>query len=98
MSEPQPTAAKLAAIAAPVPPLDPQVLNRKGSLFLTRPSLTHYVAEHDELLTRARDVFALVGSGALSVRVGGRYRYAEAGRAHADLEGRRTTGKVLLVP
>ena len=86
------------ASSGPVPPLDPQVLNRKGSLFLTRPSLTHYVAERDELLTRARDVFALVGSGALSVRVGGRYRYAEAGRAHADLEGRRTTGKLLLVP
>lgn len=86
------------ASSGPVPPLDPQVLNRKGSLFLTRPSLAHYVADRDELLERAAAVFAQVAAGDLDVRVGGRYRLEEAGRAHEDLEGRRTTGKLVVVP
>lgn len=86
------------ASSGPVPPLDPQVLNRKGSLFLTRPSLGHYVADRDELLRRASELFDQVESGALSVRIGGRYGYDEARRAHEDLEGRRTTGKLLVIP
>jgi NADPH2:quinone reductase len=86
------------ASSGPVPPLDPQVLNRKGSLFLTRPTLAHYIADRDELLARAGAVFAQVASGDLEVRVGGRYSLGEAGRAHEDLEGRRTTGKLLVVP
>ncbi len=86
------------ASSGPVPPLDPQVLNRKGSLFLTRPSLGHYVARRDELLRRASELFEQVESGALSVRIGGRYGYDEARRAHEDLEGRRTTGKLLIIP
>lgn len=86
------------ASSGPVPPLDPQVLNAKGSLFLTRPSLAHYVADRAELLARAGDVFAMIAEGRLDVRVGGRYALEEAGRAHEDLEGRRTTGKLLLVP
>ncbi len=86
------------ASSGPVPPIDPQLLNRKGSLYLTRPSLTHYSADREELLGRAADLFDMVGSGSLSVRVGGRYSYDEAGRAHEDLQGRRTTGKLLVVP
>lgn len=86
------------AASGPVPPLDPQVLNAKGSLFLTRPSLVHYTAERAELLERAGDVLELVRTGRLAVRIGGRYRLAEARRAHEDLEGRRTTGKLLVLP
>jgi NADPH2:quinone reductase len=79
-------------------PVDPQVLNAKGSLFLTRPSLAHHVADRDELLWRAGEVLDWVCTGALHVRVGQRYPLGEAARAHADLEGRRTTGKSLVVP
>lgn len=82
--------------SGPVPPLDPQVLNRGGSLYLTRPTLTHYVATRDELLARAGDLFAWIAAGELSVRVGAEFALADAGAAHAALEGRRTTGKVLL--
>jgi NADPH2:quinone reductase len=86
------------ASSGPVPPVDPQILNKLGSLFLTRPSLAHHVATREELLERAGDVLAQVASGSLRVRVGGRYPLEDAGRAHADLEGRRTTGKLLVVP
>jgi NADPH2:quinone reductase len=86
------------AASGPVPPLDPQVLNSKGSLFLTRPSLGHYIATREELTWRAREVLGQVAEGRLAVRVGGRYSYDEAGRAHEDLAGRRTTGKLLVVP
>jgi NADPH2:quinone reductase len=79
-------------------PFAPEVLNGKGSLFLTRPSLAHHVATRDELLWRAGEVLGWVASGALDVRVGARYPLAEARRAHTDLEGRRTTGKSLVVP
>jgi len=86
------------AASGPPPPVDPQVLNQKGSLFLTRPSLAHHIAERAELLDRSSDVLGLVASRQLSVRIGGRYAFEEAGQAHADLEGRRTTGKLLIVP
>lgn len=86
------------ASSGPVPPLDPQVLNRKGSLFLTRPSLTHYIASREELLERAGSVLDQVAAGRLDVRIGGRYPLEEAGRAHEDLQARRTTGKLLVVP
>jgi NADPH2:quinone reductase len=86
------------AASGPVPPFDPQVLNRKGSLFLTRPTLGHHIATRDELTWRAREVLGQVADGRLSVRIGGRYPYDEAGRAHEDLAGRRTTGKLVLVP
>lgn len=86
------------ASSGPVPPLDPQVLNRKGSLFLTRPTLLHYIATRDELMARAGSVLGQVADGRLDVRVGGRYALEDAGRAHEDLEGRRTVGKLLLVP
>ncbi|WP_327047203.1 quinone oxidoreductase [Microbispora sp. NBC_01189] len=86
------------AASGPVPPFDPQKLNAGGSLFLTRPSLVHYTATREELLSRADDVLGWVASGALKVRVSERYPLAEARRAHDDLEGRRTTGKLLLIP
>jgi NADPH2:quinone reductase len=74
------------------------VLNRKGSLYLTRPSLGHYIGSRAELLQRAEDVLGMVAAGRLSVRIGGRYPYEDAGRAHEHLAGRRTTGKLLVVP
>ncbi|TLP56228.1 quinone oxidoreductase family protein [Microbispora triticiradicis] len=86
------------AASGPVPSFDPQRLNAGGSLFLTRPTLGHYTATREELLSRADDVLGWVASGALKVRVSERYPLAEARRAHDDLEGRRTTGKLLLVP
>jgi NADPH2:quinone reductase len=86
------------ASSGPVPPFDPQSLNPKGSLYLTRPSLGHYIATREELLERGGAVLSAVAEGRLDVRVGGRYALDEAGRAHDDLEGRRTTGKLLIVP
>ena len=84
--------------SGPVPPLDPQVLNRKGSLFLTRPYLLHYIASRRELLWRVGEVFAAVQEGWLKVRIGAEFPLEEAAQAHALLEGRKTVGKVLLVP
>jgi NADPH2:quinone reductase len=81
-----------------VPPVDPSLLQTKGSLFFTRPTLAHYAAAHDELLERAREVFGWVTSGELSVRIGARYSLDEARQAHEDLEGRLTTGKSLIIP
>jgi NADPH2:quinone reductase len=86
------------AASGPVPPVDPQVLNRKGSLFLTRPTLAHHIATREELLWRAGETFSQVADGRLSVRIGGRYSYDQAGRAHEDLAERRTTGKLLILP
>ncbi|NUW35955.1 quinone oxidoreductase [Nonomuraea sp. SMC257] len=86
------------AASGPVPPLDPQVLSRNGSLFLTRPTLVHYIAEREELLQRASDLFEWIRTGRLRVNVSARYPLAEAGRAHEDLTARRTTGKLLLIP
>jgi NADPH:quinone reductase len=81
-----------------VPPFDPQILNRKGSLFLTRPTLNDYVANRDELLARMNELFAWVESGQLSVRIGAEFPLEKAGDAHAALASRKTTGKVILVP
>jgi NADPH:quinone reductase len=82
--------------SGPVAPVDPQLLNQKGSVFLTRPTLGHYVATRDELLQRAHELFAWIAAGELSVRVGEEFPLAEVAEAHRALEGRRTTGKVLL--
>ncbi|MET0396266.1 MAG: quinone oxidoreductase [Longimicrobiaceae bacterium] len=82
--------------SGPVAPVDPQLLNQKGSLFLTRPTLAHYVATREELLGRAGELFAWIAAGELSVRVGAEYPLEDAAEAHRALEGRRTTGKVLL--
>lgn len=82
--------------SGPVEPIDPQLLAQKGSLFLTRPTMGHYVATRDELLWRAGELFAWIAAGELDVRVGAEFPLADAAEAHRALEGRRTTGKVLL--
>ncbi len=84
--------------SGPVPPVDPQILNAKGSLFLTRPSIFHYNSTREALLTRAGQVLGWVSEGKLKVRVGERFALSEAAQAHRALEGRKTTGKVLLIP
>lgn len=86
------------ASSGPVPPVDPQRLNQGGSLFLTRPTSGHYVRTREELTWRADELFQSVVHGTLNVRVGHRYPLADAGQAHEDLQGRRTTGKLLLLP
>jgi len=86
------------AASGPVPPVDPMRLNRAGSVYLTRPTLHHYVATRRELVDRAAAVFAAVTDGSLHVRIGHRYPLDRAADAHTDLEGRRTAGKVLLIP
>jgi NADPH:quinone reductase len=80
-----------------VPPFDPTILNGKGSLFLTRPSLGHYAATPEELRWRAGDVLGWVASGQLKLRIAGTYPLARAAQAHRDLEGRKTAGKLLLL-
>ena len=82
--------------SGPVAPIDPQILNQKGSLFLTRPTLGHHTATRDELRARAGDLFGWILEGRLTVRIGATYPLAEVAEAHRALEGRRTTGKVLL--
>jgi NADPH2:quinone reductase len=82
--------------SGPVPPFDPSILNAKGSLFLTRPGLPNYLLTREELLWRAGDVLGWIASGALKLRIGHTYPLADAAAAHRDLEGRKTTGKVLL--
>ncbi|GAA6750224.1 quinone oxidoreductase [Thermus antranikianii] len=84
--------------SGPVPPQDPQILNRKGSLFLTRPTLHHYTASRKELLWRAGEVFQAVREGWLKVLLGAEFPLERAKEAHEALEGRKTTGKVLLIP
>jgi NADPH:quinone reductase len=84
--------------SGPVPPVDPQLLNSKGSLFLTRPTLAHYSATKEELGARAGDLFQWVMTGALTVRVDRTFSLAQAADAHRALESRGTTGKVLLIP
>ena len=84
--------------SGPVPPFNPGLLAQKGSLFLTRPTLFHYVADRASLEWRAGEVLAAVASGRLAVRIGATFPLAQAAEAHRALEGRKTTGKVLLVP
>jgi NADPH2:quinone reductase len=84
--------------SGPVDPLDPQLLNHKGSLFLTRPTLHHYVATRTELLERANAVLGWVEEGTLEVRIEREFPLAAAAEAHRELESRRTTGKLLLIP
>ncbi|WP_432561068.1 quinone oxidoreductase family protein [Kineococcus sp. SYSU DK003] len=81
-----------------VPPFDVQRLNTAGSLFLTRPTLGSYTQTREELLARTEEVFGWIAAGDLDVRVGHTYRLEDVRRAHEDLEGRRTTGKLLLIP
>ena len=81
-----------------VPPFDPLVLTQKGSLFLTRPSLNHYIITSEELQARAGAVFEMIRKGKLKLRIQHTYPLAQVGQAHRDLEGRKTTGKLLLLP
>jgi NADPH2:quinone reductase len=84
--------------SGPVDPVSPLDLSANGSLFLTRPTLFHYLRTHAEMQSRADDLFGWVSSGDLDVRIGARYALRDAAEAHRALEGRATTGKVLLVP
>jgi NADPH2:quinone reductase len=84
--------------SGPVEPFDPQLLNQKGSLFLTRPTLAHYTRTRAELLQRTEELLGWVAAGSLAVRIGREFPLAAAAEAHTELEARRTTGKVLLIP
>lgn len=84
--------------SGPVPPFELGKLAARGSLFLTRPSLMHYTAAREDLLAHAADLFEVVGSGAVSIKIGGEYPLADAARAHADLEKRKTSGSSILIP
>lgn len=84
--------------SGPVPPFDPMELNKRGSLFLTRPTLHDYIADRATLLDRAGDVLGWVADGSLRLRIERTYPLEDAADAHRDLEGRKTTGKLLLVP
>lgn len=93
---PRGTLVLFGASSGPVPPVDPQRLNAAGSVYLTRPSLGAYTATREELLGRTDELFALLADGRLSARIGARFPLRDAADAHRALEGRRTTGKVLL--
>lgn len=81
-----------------VPPFDLQRLNSGGSLFVTRPSLAHFIEDREELQMRGRELFGEISSGRLDIAIGGRYPFAEAAEAYRALEGRASTGKLLLIP
>ncbi len=93
---PRGTMALFGQSSGPVAPIDPAVLNARGSLFLTRPNLAHHIATRDELLWRFGDVLRLVESGTLKVRIARTYPLSDASSAHRDLENRSTAGKLLL--
>ena len=84
--------------SGPVPEVAPLQLAQKGSIFLTRPTMTHYMRTREELLERTNDLFRWVGEGRLKVRVGAEYPLADAAAAHRALENRETMGKVLIRP
>jgi NADPH2:quinone reductase len=84
--------------SGPVAAFDPQILNAKGSLYLTRPSLNYYLATRQELDARVADLFGWIREGRVKLRIGGQYPLQDAARAHRDLEARKTTGKLLLIP
>lgn len=86
------------AASGAVPPIDPRELELGGSLFLTRPTLRHYIATPAELRQRATEIFNLVGAGKLHIRIGGRYSLEQAAQAQEDLVERRSTGKLLIKP
>jgi NADPH2:quinone reductase len=86
------------ASSGAVPPLDPQVLNAKGSVYLTRPFLAHYTADRDELMGRAGDLFNWLATGKLSVHIDQTFQLSDVAEAHRYLEGRKSKGKILLIP
>jgi NADPH2:quinone reductase len=84
--------------SGPPPQISPLLLSQKGSLFLTRPSMFDYIATREELLARTSDLLGWIADGSLEVRIWERFPLEQAGEAHRALEGRRTTGKVLVIP
>ena len=84
--------------SGPVPPFDAQLLSQKGSLFLTRPTLVNYIATRAELQQRASDLFGWIAAGKLRLQMEFEFPLKDAAEAHKALEGRKTTGKVLLIP
>ena len=92
------TLALFGASSGPVPPLDPQRLMAAGSVYLTRPSLVHFIRSTDEFAWRAGELIDAIATGAITITVGGHYPLAEVQRAHEDLQGRKTTGSIVLVP
>jgi len=95
---PRGTMALFGQSSGPVPPMDPSILNQKGSLFLTRPTLAHHMLTREELIWRSDELFTGVLNGSLKVRIDKEYALGEAQQAHRDLESRKTTGKLLLIP
>lgn len=96
--KPRGTLVLFGAASGPVPPIDPRDLELGGSLFLTRPTLRHYIATRDELMYRSSAIFEYIAQGRLDVRIGGRYSLKDASRAQEDLNARRSTGKLLIIP
>jgi NADPH:quinone reductase len=86
------------ASSGPVPPFDLIALSQKGSLYLTRPTLMNYIASREELIGRSNAVFGMIAAGKLTLRIQHTYPLSEAQQAHRDLQGRKTTGKLLLIP
>jgi len=84
--------------SGPVPPVDPATLSEKGSLYVARTTLAHFTATHEEFVSRSKDIFGMIASGKLKVRIAKQYPLAYAPQAHRDLEARGLTGKLLLVP
>ncbi|MFQ5419626.1 MAG: quinone oxidoreductase, partial [Anaerolineae bacterium] len=95
---PRGTMVLFGAASGPVEPINPQILNQKGSLFLTRPSLGHYLAGRAELLARMEEIFGWMTTGKLKVHIDQKFRLSEAAEAHRYMEARQTKGKVLLIP
>ena len=92
------TLALFGASSGPVPPVDPQRLNAAGSVYLTRPNLAHFTRTADEFAWRAGELLDAIADGSITITVGGHYPLAEAERAHCDLQGRKTTGSIVLLP
>ena len=84
--------------SGPVPPVPPLTLLQKGSLFMTRPMLNHYIATNEELKSLARQLFSVVRKGVVKIQVNQRYKLKDAAKAHRDLESRKTTGSTILIP
>ena len=92
------TLALFGASSGPVPAVDPQRLNAAGSVYLTRPAIKHFVRTPDEFAWRAGELLDAIADGSITITVGGHYPLAEAERAHRDLQGRQTTGSIVLLP
>ena len=92
------TLALFGASSGPVPPVDPQRLNAAGSVYLTRPNLAHFTRTADEFAWRAGELLDAIADGSIVITVGGHYPLAEAAQAHRDLQGRKTTGSIVLLP